>query len=374
MTTEGLTKQPFSFKAYMLLFLICNAQIGVGIFGFQRFVYKAAQHDAWISVILAGIATHISVWIMVTTLRKHQSLDLYEIHQKLFGRWIGGGISILFLVYFLSNMTTIIRTYIEALQSWIFPDFPTWLLSLILIILTVYGSLGGIRVVLQLSVISLFLILSIPILHYTPLEYAVWSRILPIYDTSLPQLLNGAMKMGFTIAGFEAIYFVYKRVKDKENVMKYTQVSVLYTNILHLFIMLVSIVYYSDQQLLKTIWASITPLKIIKYPFLERIEFVVTPLWMFVVLPGLMLMAWMLLRGTSFLFGWHQKATLYGMAMIVFVASSMIRNRGQINAINDYLGFIAISVSYIYPCLLLAITYLAEWRKSKAKAKGRDGG
>ncbi|TCZ80801.1 spore gernimation protein [Paenibacillus albiflavus] len=372
MKTGGQTKQPFYFQAYMLFFLICNAQIGVGILGFQRFVYKAAHQDAWISVILAGIATHISVWAIVTTLRKHQSLDLYEIHQKLFGRWIGGGLSILFLIYILLDMTTIVRTYIEIVQSWVFPDFPTWLLSLILVILTVYGSLGGIRVVLQLSCISLIIIVSISLLYYNPLKYAVWSRMLPIYEATLPQLFSGAMKMGLTIAGFEAIYFVYKRVKDKENVMKYAQGSVLYTNILYLFLMIVSIIYYSDVQLLKTIWGSTTQLKIIKYPFLERIEFVITPLWMFVVLSGVMLLAWSFLRGTSLLFGWPQKATLYGVAIVVFAASTLLQNRGQINALNDYIGVIALFASYVYPCLLLAITYFAEWRK--AKAVGRDGG
>jgi len=367
MNTGGQAKAPYYFKAYMLLFLICNAQIGVGIFGFQRFVFKAAHQDAWISVILAGIATHISVWVMITTLRKHKSLDLYEIHQSLFGKWIGGGLSILFILYFLINMTAILRTYIEAIQSWIFPDFPTWLLSLLMLILTVYGSLGGIRVVLQLSFVSLFLLVSIGLLHYTPLKYAEWSRLLPVFDATFPELFSGAIKMGFTIAGFEGLYFVYKRVQDKENVMKYAQGSVLFTNLLHLYIMIISIVFYSEKQLLKTIWGSITPLKIVKYPFLERIEFVVTPLWLFVVIPGVMLLTWSLLRGTTLLFGWPQKATLYGMAIVVFAASSLIMNRGQINALNDYIGGIAIVVSYVYPGLLLACTYLAEWRKSKAK-------
>ncbi|MEC0121745.1 GerAB/ArcD/ProY family transporter [Paenibacillus apiarius] len=105
------------------MFVICNAQIGVGIFGFQRYIYLQADHDSWIAVILAGLFTHVTVWFMVKTLEKHESADLYGIHQSLFGRWIGGGLSLCVMLYFITIMTTIIRTYIEAVQSWIFPTF-----------------------------------------------------------------------------------------------------------------------------------------------------------------------------------------------------------------------------------------------------------
>ncbi|OPA75091.1 spore gernimation protein [Paenibacillus selenitireducens] len=369
MSDTDNTTQKYQFNAFMLLFLLSNVQIGVGIFGFQRYIYNESKHDAWLSVILIGIVTHLIMWIMIATLKKHESFDLFDIHRSLFGKWIGSVISICLMIYFIINMTAIIRTYIEAVQSWIFPDFPTWLLSLILLVLMVYGSLGGIRVILQLSFICFFLILGTLILFYYPLQYAEWRRILPIYNTTMQHLLSGAKKMGFTIAGFEIIYFVYHHVKDKNKVMRYAQGSILFTNLLYLIIMIISIVYFSENQMPKTIWGSINLLKIIKYPFLERIEFIAIPFWMFVVVPGLMMLAWVLLRGTSKLFGWNQKLTLYGLAGVVFIASIFFQNRRQIDQLNDFIGEFSIIVSYLYPCLLFVLTYAAAWWRNRKGSK-----
>jgi len=365
MTNMDHATPKFQFNAYMLLFLVTNVQIGVGIFGFQRYIYKEAGHDAWLSVVLAGIATHLMMWIIVTTLKKHKNSDLFDIHRTLFGKWLGNFLSICMMLYFFINMTAIVRTYIEAIQSWIFPDFPTWLLSLILVVLMAYGSLGGMRVILQLSFFSFFLILATTILFYYPLQYADWRRILPVVDTSVQHLVAGAMKMGFTIAGFEVIYFVYRHVKDKDKVMRYSQFSILYSNLMYLIIMVISIVYFSENQMPKTIWGSINLLKIIKYPFLERIEFIAIPFWMFVVITGLMMLAWILVRGTSKIFRWNQKLTIYGMAIIIMIASSCFQNRRQINLLNDFIGKFALYVSFAYPCLLLLLTYVMAWQRNQ---------
>lgn len=359
----------FQFNAYMLLFLICSVQIGVGIFGFQRYIYNESGHDAWLAVIITSVVTHVVMWIMVNTLTKYESLDLYDIHQSLFGKWIGTVMSCFLLFYFIMNMTAVVRTYIEAVQSWIFPDFPTWLLTFIMIVLMVYGSLGGIRVILQMCCISFFLILATSILFYYPLQYAEWRRILPVYDTTMQHLISGAMKMGFTTAGFEVIYFVYHLVKDKDKVMRYAQSSVLFTNLLYLIIMVISIVYFSENQMPKAIWGSINLLKIIKFPFLERIEFIAIPFWMFVVVPELMMLTWIFLRGTSKLFGWNQKLTLYGLAGLVFITSILLQNRRQINLLNDTLGYYSLIVSYVYPCLLFILTYAVIWWRNRKGSK-----
>jgi hypothetical protein len=60
-------------NAYLLFFVVHSAQIGVGVHGFQRIVYQDAKHDAWISVLLAGLATHIVAFCMIKTLEVYGS-------------------------------------------------------------------------------------------------------------------------------------------------------------------------------------------------------------------------------------------------------------------------------------------------------------
>lgn len=55
--------------------------------GYQRIIAQFAGYDAWISLIIAGIATHIVLFCMLKMLEKDN--DLMNIHTTCFGKWIG---------------------------------------------------------------------------------------------------------------------------------------------------------------------------------------------------------------------------------------------------------------------------------------------
>lgn len=367
------TPKPFYLiSSYMLLFIVCNNQIGVSIFGFQRYIYRYAGHDAWVAVILAGLLAHLSAWMIIRTLQHYNSSDLYGIHYDLFGNWIGGMLSAFYMIYFVIIMTTIVRTYIEAVQSWIFPDFPTWLLSAILLLLALYGGTGGIRVIAGVCVFSFLIIVSVVIFYYYPLKYAEWSRLKPVMEATPAQIANATIKMGFSVAGFEIIYFIFPFLKDKSGAQRYTQMSMLFTNVIYLIIMLVSIGYFSERQFLTNIWGSTNLLKIIKYPFLERLEYIALPAWMLVVLPGLLITSWSFSRGMKQLFRCNQKITLFVLCGVVFIGSISFQDREQINSLNDFINRISVYFSFVYPLLLFIIAgIILKARKKRGEGKNQ---
>lgn len=48
---------------YFTFLLLHSLQIGVGVLGYQRIIAQFAGYDAWISLIIAGIATHIVYFV-----------------------------------------------------------------------------------------------------------------------------------------------------------------------------------------------------------------------------------------------------------------------------------------------------------------------
>lgn len=72
---------------YFTFLLLHSLQIGVGVLGYQRIIAQFAGYDAWISLIIAGIATHIVLFCMLKMLEKDN--DLMNIHTTCFGKWIG---------------------------------------------------------------------------------------------------------------------------------------------------------------------------------------------------------------------------------------------------------------------------------------------
>lgn len=97
MHTMNKTKTVSPYFAFILLH---SLQIGIGILGYQRVILKNAGYDAWISLIIAGIATHIVLFCMLKMLEKDG--DLISIHTTTFGKWIGSIFSVisLFIAYY----------------------------------------------------------------------------------------------------------------------------------------------------------------------------------------------------------------------------------------------------------------------------------
>ena len=62
--------------------------------GYQRIIAQFAGYDSWISLIIAGIATHIVLFCMLKMLEKDN--DLMNIHTTCFGKWIGTLFSVCF--------------------------------------------------------------------------------------------------------------------------------------------------------------------------------------------------------------------------------------------------------------------------------------
>ncbi|WP_247739298.1 GerAB/ArcD/ProY family transporter [Bacillus sp. 165] len=130
----------------VVFFLVNSLQVGVGILGFGRIVAKMAGNDGWISVLIAGITVNIAIWVIYKLL-KDGSGGIIAIHQELFGKWFGNILSLVFILYlFLANLT-IIRTYVEVIQVWMFPFVPTWVFVIVILMLAYYVVSGGFRVV-----------------------------------------------------------------------------------------------------------------------------------------------------------------------------------------------------------------------------------
>lgn len=339
-------------NAFLLFFIVNTAQIGVGIQGFQRIIYEHTRQDAWIPVLLAGLATHIIAMFMLKTLEIYGSQDLYGIHQAVFGKWIGNFINILYIFYCSLAFFATLRNYIEVVQTWVFPDLDTWFLATSLLLIVMYTFTGGMRVIVGVSFFSFVLSIWIfPMLAY-PMKYIEPRSLLPILEANMGEIWKGMKSMTFTVVGFEILYVIYPFIKDKRNAKKHVHLGLLVTTLIYLATMLVSLTYFSGEQLMKTIWATLSLFSIIKFPFIERFEYIAVCFWMLIILPNLCLFVWAAFRGTSRLVKISANKFIWLFSLIILLVSIPFQTRIQINKLNDYYGQIAFYIVFVYPIIL----------------------
>ncbi|MEH7382897.1 spore germination protein [Bacillus sp. JJ1533] len=357
-------KEPFLISPFLVFFLIHSMQVGVGILGFQRIITKMAGYDSWISVILSGVAVHIIVWMIYKILNPSKG-DIVDVHKEIFGKWIGGLFSLLFIVYLIVLAVTVLRTYVEVVQVWMFPEFNGWIFGFFTMALTYYIVSGGFRTVTGISFFSIVLPGYIILLIFFPLDYGHVRNLVPIMNHSLSEIAQATKQMTLSILGFETLLLFYPFVKNPEKSQKWAHLGVLATTCLYLIASITAIMYFSKNQLDKIIWATLTMFKSINMPFVERFEYIGIASWFLVILPNICIAIWGASRGMKKVFSVQQRKAVLLIMPVILVVSSFFKTRHDIDMLSNYLSNFGFYYNFAYIPFLFIITLVIRKLREK---------
>ncbi|MBB2480845.1 GerAB/ArcD/ProY family transporter [Bacillus sp. APMAM] len=357
------------FSPYLVFFTVAGMQIGIGILGFQRIIAKLAGYDAWVSVILAGLSTHVIIWFLYKQLETVKG-DLSDIHTAVFGKWIGALFNIFFVLYFSLFVVTALRTYIEVIQVWMFPDMSTAWFALIYLVLCIYSINGGIRTVVGLFFFGSALPYYIIFFYGFAMQYADFRHFLPIFNHSFNDFLQAAQGMSLTNLGYELIWVYYPFIKEPTKSKKWAHLALVFTTIVNLFVTLITFAFYSQPQLQKNIWATLTTFKIIHFPVVERFEFIGIANWCLVILPIVCLSLWSASRILKRTVKVKQKYGVVLISFFVFLVCLQLETRLHIDLINAIISDIGFFINYVYiPLLFVLLIIVNKVKKMMKKQK-----
>ena len=344
---------------FLVFFLIHSMQVGVGILGFQRFIAKSAGYDAWMSIILTGLLVHILLWMMYKMLRIVDG-DITSIHAFILGKRVGKILSSFFILYLSLYSITVLRSYIEIVQVWMFPELETFWFALVFLILVIYIINGGFRTVTGIAFFSIILPLYIGVLFIILIPYSDYTNLLPIFDHSVKELLLASRDMTFTVLGFETLLFFYPFIQKPEKSKKWAHFGALFTTFICVYLAIIAYGYFSEEQLQKNVWPTLTMWKIIKLPFVERFEYIGIGNWSLVILPNICICLWCASRLAKQLFSIRQKTSVPIIAILCLIATSLITSRAQVNMLTDFTAKMGFYFNIIYVPLLFAGTLIAK--------------
>jgi spore germination protein AB len=344
---------------FLVFFLINTMQSGVGILGFQRFIAKTAGYDAWMSIILTGLVIHILLWMMFKML-KIANGDMTSIHTFVLGKKIGKIFSSIFILYFSLFSVTVLRSYIEVVQVWMFPELRTFWFALAFLILVIYIVFGGFRTVAGIAFFSIILPFYIAVLFVIIIPYSDFTNLLPIFDHSVKDLLLASRDMTFTVLGFETLLIFYPFIQNPEKSKKWAHFGAFYTTMSCLYLAILAFGFFSEAQLQKNVWPTLTMWKIIELPFVERFEYIGIANWSLVILPNVCVCLWCASRLAKQLFSFRQKTSVLLIAILCLIVTSLITTREQINLLTDITAKVGFYFNIIYVPLLFAGTLIAK--------------
>ncbi|MFD1422842.1 GerAB/ArcD/ProY family transporter [Laceyella tengchongensis] len=362
---QAHVNRQYRVSPYLAFFLIYKTQFGVGVLGFQRYIAKTSGHDAWIAVILSGLIIHLLLWMMYQILNKEQN-DLISIHQTVFGKWIGNLLSFLFILQVFISGTTVLRTFIEVIQVWVFPLFKTWPFALVFLTSVYYIVSNGFRAVAGACYFGAIIPLILIPTFLAPLEFANFRNLLPVMDHSMTDLIHSVKEMTFTILGFELLLLYYPYFIEPEKSQKWTHYGNLFTTLIYAGVAIVTFAYYGEDHLQVEIWPTLTMWKVIKLPVLERIEYVAISAWTIIILPNICAAFWAASRGVKRIFQITQRSALLILLAGSFIIICLLNNRMQIDHLNSFVSMIGIYLLYAYIPILFIIYHIRHKMRKRS--------
>ncbi len=358
--------EKFQISPFLVFFLIHKVQIGVGILGFQASLIKVAGNDSWISVLIAAIAVHIVIWI-IYQLCNRSKMDIVQIHKYVFGKWLGGIFSIIWILYFFSIGLIVLFSYFEVIQVWMFPKMNVLLFTSVFLILVFYTITAGFRIVTGLCFFGIVIPFYLYFTFLFPIEYSEFRSILPIWNHKVTEIGMGSYEMVLSYLGFSTLLMYYPYIKKGPTSQKWAHMGVALTTFIYLLLTLISLAYFSEQQVAKQVWATLTLWKIVEMPFLERFEYVGITSWALIILPNMCLSFWAASRGVKQLMNVNQRKALMIFLFLVITLSYFLQGRERIELFNKWVSTFGFVADFIYvPLLLVLYLIISKIKEKKA--------
>lgn len=361
-----LEPKQLQISPFLIFFLVHSVQVGVGVLGFQRVVMKSAGNDAWIAVILAGIAIHITIWLMYAIMNRHKQ-DLVRIQNELFGKWIGGFFNTIWIIYWLLVAIIVLRSYLEIVQVWVFPLINIFVITFIFIILVYYCVSGGFRIVVGICFLGVIIPFYIYLTFLYPIEYANFRNLLPVFNHSGGEIIIASRDVSLSYLGFSVIFMAYPYIKNPKKSQKWAHFGNLLTTCIYLFIIIISICYFNEKQISHHIWATLSLWQIIEMPIVERFEYIGITSWLLIILPNICLSIWASTKALHEVYHIRQKLGLLIILFILLISTMLINSREHIDMVNKYMSYLGQALLYIYIPLLCILSFvIMKFRRKKS--------
>ncbi|CCG44464.1 spore germination protein [Halobacillus halophilus DSM 2266] len=194
-------------------FIIVQTEIGVGILSLPYDLHSKAKQDGWISLLIGGVLLQIVLLVIWLIARRYPDKDFFQINEAVFSKWIGKGISLLYVAYFSMVAMVILLLFVRLISLWVLPQTPFWILALLMILVCLYLASGGLNTLARFyTFVSIFLFFLIGLVLYS-LKDSQFLFLFPVLNSGWMPVIKGANEAVLSFFGFIISLVIYSKVE-----------------------------------------------------------------------------------------------------------------------------------------------------------------
>lgn len=157
---------------------------------FFRTLTEVAMMDAWFSQVLPVCFAIMIAFVLAELTRAYPGKNIFEIAFIVFGKWVGGAVNIILLLYIWLIICLDIKGACKFLHTTLLPQTPLEIILIVFILLIMYYGKTSLEVAARVNEIYFpaFFLLAMGMYFFLSNEYSI-ERLEPILSSSMNRIL-----------------------------------------------------------------------------------------------------------------------------------------------------------------------------------------
>lgn len=354
-----------------LIIVVVQSQIGISILYMPSSVESIAGSDAWISMLLAGVAATALIGIMWLLSSRFPNSSCASYMPRLLGRAFGFVGQLAFAAMFVFNCSLVLVLFADVVRDWLLPETPEWVVVGLMLFTGAYLGRENIRTIARFGMATFGLILLLLGIAAYAFKNAELLYILPIGEAGLPNIGRGLGKAFYSLFGFEILLFVFPFVQGgRRAALKAMLYANLFSTFVYALLLFICLIVFSPEELRIIPQPVLYMIKALSFTVIERADLYFLSFWAIIVISTVA--SYVYLYGNAFaaLVGKQEHRGVVPFVSIVVFAIALVPNtQPAINALQAVVNTLGWTTIAALPILMLAISYMRNIKEKEAESK-----
>ena len=351
-------------NGYHVIFLVQNIMIGMGLLSISNSLSPVGYSQWWFPI-LFGIIANITIIPMIWLALQYRDDDLFDIHEKLLGKWIGKMLNGFLIIYATILFAAVIQNYLELVQIALLPERTIKGHLILFILLTVFIVKGGIKSLARFCMLTFFLTVWMVYFLRWGMVDGEMSHLLPLFNFTGTEFWDATKKGYNSVVGYELLMFFFPYIREPQKAFKHASFAIWITSIIYLGVTTVSVMYFTEWQIEHSLFPVLKLFQAVDLSFVERIDKLGITLWVFLILTTAGVYLWVAKKGVDSVRNKNSQYHIYAVAILTYIIISLPIS--QVMRKTLYENSFYVSYGLILWPILLSIVHLIRRKRNEVK-------
>ena len=264
--------------------MVVGTIIGVGILALPNVAAKAGRQDSYISVILGGIYPLALALLSIYFGKNHPKEDILILSKKYLGKFIGNICNLIFMAQFVIYFIVIASGLSNVFLIYVTPFLTRVKILIPAILLSIYLSNKGIKVLGRINTIVLYLTIVLILTLLPSIKYGSYLNLMPIFTAGYKNILKGSISTINAYGGMEIIFLIYPFFINKDRIKAISLKASFIVIGVYTYVTLITIYYLGYKLTTKHLWPVLMLTESVNLPEINSFRILFLLLWTIIIL------------------------------------------------------------------------------------------